>query len=124
MYARAANIYAKVDLDSAPTTQIVERLYERFARDIETARAAIAARDIKGKSAALDHAMRIVVELRCALDHAKAPELCTKLDGLYGFVIDKINESNAKLDPKPLDHALRVMNSLGAGFRGAYEKMR
>jgi flagellar protein FliS len=124
MYARAANIYRKVDLDSAPNTQIVERLYERFARDIETARTAIAARDIKGKAAALDHAMRIVSELRCALDHAKAPDLCAKLDSLYRFVIDKINESNAKLDAKPLDHAERVMASLGAGFRGAYEKMK
>jgi flagellar protein FliS len=124
MYARAANIYRQVDLESAPNTQIVERLFERFARDVDTARTAIAARDIKGKAAAIDHASRIVVELRAALDHAKAPELSAKLDSLYRFVIDKLSESNAKLDAKALDHAQRVMTSLGAGFRGAFEKMK
>jgi flagellar protein FliS len=124
MYARAANVYRRVDLDSAPNTQIVQRLFERFQRDVTTAREAIASRDITGKAAAIDHATRIVVELRAALDHKAAPELCAKLDSLYRFVVDRLSDANAKLDTKQLDHAQRVMSSLGEGFRGAYEMMK
>lgn len=124
MFARAANVYRNVDLESAPNTQIVERLFDRFARDIDTARIAIAARDIKAKAFALDHALRIVVELRSALDHTSAPELCTHLDGLYRFVTDKIVEANLRVDARPLDHATRVMTALGDGFRKAHEKLR
>ena len=124
MYARAANVYRRVDLDSAPNTQIVQRLFERFQRDLEAAREAIASRDIKAKASAIDHATRIVVELRSALDHKAAPELSGKLDSLYRFVIDRLSDANAKLDTKQLDHAQRVMSSLGEGFRGAYENMR
>lgn len=124
MYARAANVYRKVDLDSAPNTQIVQRLFERFLRDVETAREAIASRDIQSKAYAIDHATRIVVELRSALDHDRAPELSGKLDSLYRFVLDRLNDANSKLDIKQLDHAKRVMTSLGEGFRGAYENMK
>ncbi|HEX7700406.1 MAG TPA: flagellar protein FliS, partial [Kofleriaceae bacterium] len=60
MYSRsAANAYRRVDLESAPKYQIVDRLYERFARDVEEARNAIHAKDISGKAKALDHALCI-----------------------------------------------------------------
>ena len=58
MYSRsAANAYRRVDLESAPKYQIVDRLYERFARDVEEARNAIDAKDINAKAKALDHAL-------------------------------------------------------------------
>ena len=41
MSSRAAAIYRRVDLESAPKYQIVDRLYERFARDVEDARKAL-----------------------------------------------------------------------------------
>ena len=62
MYSRsAATAYRRVDLESAPSYQIVDRLYERFARDMEHARAAILAKDIHVKARELDHALCIVV---------------------------------------------------------------
>ncbi|HLL25221.1 MAG TPA: flagellar export chaperone FliS, partial [Kofleriaceae bacterium] len=88
--SRAAAAYKRVDLESAPKHQIVERLFDRFASDLATARGAIHARDVKGKAAAIDHAILIVTELRAALDHATAPELCANLDALYAFVGDRL----------------------------------
>ena len=124
MFARAANIYRSVDLESAPKTQVVERLFDRFDRDLVSARAAITARDIVAKASAIDHAVRIVIELRGALDFAAAPELCNHLDALYAFVLGQLGEANAKLSCAPLDHAAKVMTTLGDAFRRAHELAR
>lgn len=116
MHARAANAYRRVDLDSAPKSQIVERLFERFTKDIEQARTAIAAGDIVGKAGAIDHALRIVAELSASLDHIAAPDLCRNLVSLYDFVSMELSEANLKLASEPLDRAKRVMTELGSAF--------
>lgn len=121
MYARVAKAYADVDLGSMPKTQVVERLFDRFERDIETARAAIAARDIPAKAAAIDHATQITSQLRLALDPTAAPELCANLSALYQFVIDKLFEANLKLTTAPLDVAVRIMRDLGVAFKAAHQ---
>ena len=120
MNARAANAYRRVDLESAPKTQIVERLFDRCVRDIADARAAIERRDIHGKAAALNHAMQIVGELKASLDIAAAPELCANLAALYDFVAQRLIDANASLSTPPLDQATRVMAELGDAFRTAH----
>lgn len=122
MHARAANVYRQVDLDSAPRSQIVERLFERFAKDTDVARAAIGARDIVGKAAALDHAMQIVTELAASLDHSAAPELCGNLAALYDYVNRQLTEANVKLTTEPLDRANRVMGELGDAFKAVHPR--
>ncbi len=116
MHARAATAYRRVDLDSAPKAEIVARLFVRFLADVAAARTAIAGRDLRGKAAALDHAVRIVVELRAALDHGAAPALAANLEGLYAFVQDQLTLANLRLAVEPLDAATRVMTELGDAF--------
>jgi len=122
MLARAANAYRRVDLESAPKTQILERLFDRCLADLAAAREAITVRDIKKKAAAIDHALQIVGELKAALDVAAAPELCANLAALYDFVTERMIDANARLDAKPLDQATRIMTELGEAFRGAHVK--
>lgn len=121
MHARAANAYRRVDLESAPKPMIVERLFARFATDIAQARTSLANRDIAGKAAAIDHAIRIVVELAAALDHAAAPELCANLAALYRYVTDRLTEANVHLTTPPLDEASSLMASLADAFREAHQ---
>ena len=121
MNQRAANFYRRVDLQSAPKGQILERLYDRFDRDLATARAAILAKDIKGKSAAIDHALQIVVNLEAALDRPAAPELCANLVALYNFVIARLTLANMNMSVKPLDEVARVMTPIGDAFRQAHK---
>jgi flagellar protein FliS len=122
MNARAANAYRRVDLESAPKTKIVERLFERCAIDIATARTAIEGRDIAKKAVAIDHALQIVVELKAALDVAAAPELCANLAALYDFVSERLIDANATLALPPLDQARRIMTELGDAFRQAHTR--
>jgi flagellar protein FliS len=120
MYSRSAvSVYKRVDLESAPKYQIVDRLYERFARDAEEARNAILAKDIHGKAKALDHALCIVVTLKAALDTEAAPALCANLEALYDFVIAQISQANAKLQTKPIDQAAKIMAELAISFKEA-----
>lgn len=122
MLARAANAYRKVDLESAPRTVIVERLFSRFLADVEHAREAIGARDIVKKAAMIDHAMRIVTELIASLDHTAAPELCANLHALYDFVNSQLTAASCTLTTEPLDHAVRVMRELDEAFRQAHQQ--
>jgi flagellar protein FliS len=123
MYGNAAaKAYQRVDLESAPKTQIVERLFDRFARDVEDARAALAAKHIEGKARALSHANQIVLQLKLALDHKVAPELCANLEALYNYVAMQLTQCNLKLTTAPLDNAAKVMAGLGAAFKQAHAK--
>lgn len=122
MNARAANIYRTVDLESAPKNQIVDRLFERFAQDVASAKTALAAKDIHAKAKMIDHASCIVVELKAALDHTMAPELCANLESLYDFVLARLADSNLSLAPGPLDQAARIMTELAGAFREAGTK--
>ena len=116
MYARAALAYRDTDLESTSKPDVVARLFGRFLDDLDRGKAAIQGRDIQAKAAALDHAARIVVELRAALDHAAAPELCANLDALYQFVLDQIYTASSSLTVAPLSHAASVMIQLRDAF--------
>jgi flagellar secretion chaperone FliS len=122
MLARAANAYRRVDLESAPKTQILERLFDRCLADIAAARAAIEVRDVKTKAQMLDHALRIVVELKASLDRTAAPTLCENLAALYDFVTERLVSASLTLSLPPLDQATRVMRELGEAFRAAHAK--
>jgi flagellar protein FliS len=122
MIARAANAYRRVDLESAPKTQILERLFDRCLADIAAAREAITVKDIKRKAAMLDHALQIVGELKAALDVNAAPVLCANLAALYDFVTDRLSDANITLEAKPLDQATRILGELGEAFRGAHAR--
>ena len=119
MNARAANAYRTVDLESAPKHQIVDRLFDRFAQDLVAAKMALVNKDIHTKAKTLDHATCIVVELKAALDHGQAPELCANLESLYDFVIARLADTNMTLAPGPLDQAARIMAELATAFRQA-----
>jgi flagellar protein FliS len=120
MSRAAASAYQRVDLESAPKTVIVERLFARFAQDIEQTRAAIAAKNIHAKAKAIDHAICIAVELKAALDFKAAPEMCANLEALYDFVIGRLSECNISLHTKPLDQAAKIMLDLSGAFAQAH----
>jgi len=119
MSHRMAKLYRDVDLESAPKGQILERLLGRLHLDLTTGRQAITDRKIETKAAALGHAQQILVELRAALDHAQAPELCANLERLYDFVNERINTAGTQLKTAPIDDACQVVTALGDAFREA-----
>lgn len=119
MNQRAANAYKKVDLESAPKDQILERLLDRCVADLGVARQAITDGRIEVKANALRHAQEILIELQAALDHAQAPEICANLARLYTFANERINVANVTLKTSALDDAAQVITAIGGAFREA-----
>jgi len=118
-YARAARKYKTVDIESAPKTHVLDRLYARCLGDIANASAAIESGDIGERASAIDHAFRIVVELRAALDEKAAPELTANLIALYSYVLDNLSEANNNSAAEPLERAAEVVGHLRESFRDA-----
>lgn len=116
---RGAQVYRQVDVQSAPKPQILDRLYGRCLIDIADATEAIGRRDAAAKSAAIDHAHRIVSELGAALDEKRAPELCANLAALYRFVLDRLCVANLEMTVEPLAQATTVLEELRESFRQA-----
>ncbi len=116
MSARGAQAYKQVYLESASPTRLLDELYLRLLRDMDQARELIRARDPGGKGTAISHALAIVDELSLALDRQSAPELCSNLSRLYGFVSARLLAANLSMDEKPLAEAARVVETLRDAF--------
>jgi flagellar biosynthetic protein FliS len=123
MLSRAARSYRDVDLESAPKPQIVERLFARFQRDCGDAERALAARDIAGKAAAINHATAVVVALRSALDHTASAQLAGNLDALYRFAVEQLAVASSTMKVEPLREAAKIMASLGGAFAKAHASL-
>ena len=117
MYARAARRYRQVDVESAPKSEILIRLFDRCIRDIDDAEVAIEASDVGARAAAIDHAIRIVTELAAALDEKVSPELCANLASLYQFVIEQLSTANNRGDSSALATARAIIENIAESFR-------
>jgi flagellar protein FliS len=119
MHSSALRAYKRVDLESAPKTQILDRLFGRLESDLRDGQSAIVAGDIPARAQALDHAIRILTELIAALDQRAAPELCANLDALYRYCVTCIGRASIERSVKPLDEPLRIVTTLRASFAEA-----
>jgi flagellar protein FliS len=108
----AALQYQSARVRTASPVQVLVSLYEGAIRFLKEALAHHESRDISRRGVALSKAHAIVSELRATLDHDRAPELSQQLDGLYDFVIDRINAATRAGDATLVEPALRVLTSL------------
>jgi len=123
-YSSSLKAYRRADLDSAPKTEILDRLFIRLETDLREGQAAIAAADVLARARALDHATRIITELIAALDFRAAPELCTNLEALYRYCMSCITRASLDRSPTPLDKALGITTTLRAAFAEAVTAAR
>lgn len=119
MYARGANAYRKVAVESASPARILDELFVRLRRDIREAHDALDVGDVKTRCERLAHALRIVDALRSALDHTLAPDICTGLASLYGYAREQLFEANLRGDAKAIVRAEEVLVEIHEGFRAA-----
>ena len=108
----AALQYQSARVRTASPVQLVVSLYEGALRFLREARAHQEAGDIAQRGVALSRAHAIVSELRATLDHERAPEMSAQLDGLYDFVIDRINTASGAGDASLVEPAIGVLTTL------------
>lgn len=112
------NPYLQTQVQSRTPLELVVMLYDGAIRFTGEARAAVVARDVARRGNAVSRAMAIVSELQSTLDLEKGGEIATSLDKLYTFVRDRLVDASVTQDVRPLDEALRVLQTLREGWSG------
>ena len=102
----AANAYKEALFDNAPPLKIVTLLYEGALRFLTQAEALDPRAEPERFGERLGRAGRIVSELRLALAHDRAPELCADLSALYAFVERRLQDAHLERSVRPVAEAV------------------
>ena len=121
------NAYAKyktTSVQSASREKLLLMLYEGCIRFMKQALMAIDKKDIAGRGVNIGRAFDIVNELNNTLNHEAGPEIAKNLEQLYMFISEQLTKSNATGQKKPLEDALKIMETLYSGWVEAIEKIK
>lgn len=116
--------YKETSVQSASREKLLLLLYEGAIRFMKQAAIAIDNKDIAGRGLNVGRAFDIIIELNNTLNHEAGGEIAKNLEQLYMFVTDQLTKSNVSGDKKPLEDAIRVMETLYEGWIGAIEKVK
>lgn len=116
--------YKQTSVQSASKEKILLMLYEGAIRFTKQAILAIERKDIADRGINIGRAFDIVNELNNTLNHEAGGEIAKNLEQLYMFISEQLTKSNATGDKKPLEDALKVMETLYAGWVEAIEKLK
>jgi flagellar protein FliS len=111
-------------VDSASPEQILIMLYDAAIKDIRVAQEAIEANDRGQKAKALDHGVKVIMELINSLRPEKAPEIAENLRRLYDFMIDRMIQANLKNDVEQLEPVVKVLIELREAWVEAIRMQR
>lgn len=120
----AAQKYKQTSVQSASREKILLMLYEGAIRFMKQAAAAIDRKDIADRGMNIGRAFDIINELNNTLNHEAGGEIASNLEQLYMFVSEQLTKSNATGQKKPLEDALKVMETLYSGWVEAIEKLK
>lgn len=121
MYQARANAYKTVGVQSASPERILEEVFQRLLLDCQRAVTAIEDEDVKERCEQIGHAIKLVTALEVSLDSALAPELCSNLVGLYGYVRARLVDGNRKGDAEPVKEAMELIREVHGSFQAAQE---
>ena len=116
--------YKETSVQSASREKLLLMLYEGCIRFMKQALMAIDKKDIAGRGMNIGRAFDIVNELNNTLNHEVAPEIAKNLEQLYMFVTEQLTKCNATGQKKPLEDALKIMETLYTGWVEAIEKIK
>ncbi|NVK01764.1 MAG: flagellar export chaperone FliS [Oceanospirillaceae bacterium] len=89
---KSVNLQAAVS--AASPHQLISMLYAGAHEAIARAKGSVERNDIEGRTAQINKASDIIVNLKSMLDHSKSAEVSQSLDQLYDVLIAKLFEAN------------------------------
>ena len=116
--------YKETQVQSASREKLLLMLYEGCIRFMKQALIAIERKNIADRGTNIGRAFDIVNELNNTLNHEVGGEIAANLEQLYMFVTEQLTKTNATGDRKPLEDALKIMETLYAGWLEAVEKIK
>lgn len=115
--------YKAVQVKTSSPGELLVMLFDGVFRFLNEAINAMAAGD-RGKSGErLDRAYAILSEFNATLKHEVWPDLCTNLEGVYGFCMTYIVEANIEQSPEKVRDVIRILEPLRGAFREAVRQV-
>jgi len=115
MYRSAFQAYQQTGVLAAGPVELVRMLYRGAIDHTERARLHLAHGDIAARSASITKAMEIVTELITSLSGEDG--LAGQLRELYGYVLHRLADANARQADEPLVEAIQLLTTLLDAWR-------
>jgi flagellar secretion chaperone FliS len=107
--SNAALAYGQTASLGASPVGVIVLLYDRLARDIHAAIAAMKSNDIEARSSHINHALLILQQLQGSLDFAAGGAAARQLDTFYSHIRGKLLEAQIRQSPELLLTQARVI---------------
>jgi len=115
--------YRAVKIQTASPAQVMVMLYDGAIRFALIAKKKIGEKDYAAKGTYIGKVQAIVSELMSSLDFSIAPELCTRLEQLYIYMIEQLTLANLELKTEPIDTVVGLLKTLREGWSEALESL-
>jgi flagellar secretion chaperone FliS len=104
--------YQQVDVLTMSPAQRVLLLYNHLLVNLRQAKAALAARDIAGRSTRVAKALDVLNELVFSLDRENGGALAERLAAIYVYLLGEITRADREQDAARLDRVIELCASL------------
>ena len=111
--------YTQTQTETASPERTMVLLFEAALRHIRVGSGSLEAGKRTEAADAFARAGEIVMGLHGALDHARAPQLCEQLAGLYIFVATRLVKAGASADLLAAREAERTLTPIVEAFQTA-----
>ena len=119
---RSASAYKRISVETGTHTmdqhQIVSLLFDGLLESLNTARGALARKDVPAKCAAIAKCIRILEEgLATGLDTVDGGPLAVNLEALYDYAVRRLSLANARNDDSVLQEVQRLVEPLAQSWK-------
>ena len=109
---------------TASKENILLMLYDGAIRFLKKSMDASNENNLPDKNTFVGKTMDIVNELRATLNHKADADLANRLEQLYDFVLDRLLKGSLENNPKYLEEALGILNTLRDGWNDAIKTLK
>lgn len=120
----AAQKYKQSSVQSASPEKILLMLYEGAIRFAKKAAEACDTKNIAERGSNIGRCYDIIMELNNTLNHEVGGEVAKSLEQLYMFMTDQLTKANISGKREPIDHVIKVLETLYSGWVDAVEKIK
>ncbi len=114
--------YEQMILNAEPV-ELIRLLYQRAISCVRDAREHLAHKRIAERSKAVTRAYAAIEQLIVGLRPENAPELCSRLQGLYAYMQQRLLDANMQQADGPMEEVLGLLITLAEGWSGVVEQM-
>jgi flagellar protein FliS len=114
--------YEQMILNAEPV-ELIRLLYQRAISCVREAREHLAQKRIAERTRAVTNAYAAIQQLIVALRPENAPELCSRLQGLYAYMQQRLLDGNTQQADGPMAEVLGLLTTLAEGWSGVVDQM-